>query len=181
MNKIILPSDTEAATFKTNICGWVSRSGLFFREHKDAEKLARYEGATHVPCNDCGAVARKPALVCPECEVKREKKRYLKRKRVAWDGNFPLYSEYCDIWFWSYDEIAEHLEDTEIKDVDDLQLVPCNPVTLKEIDEGYWDEDLTEDGELPKKFVRALQALNKLAHETVVSWEPNKYRVNILL
>lgn len=179
MKQVIFPDDPKAATYRTDVHGWVSRTGLFFPEHNNAETLARYNGATHVPCQDCGRATRKSYFLCSDCRAKKEKERYSMRKKIERDGSFPLYSLGCKKYFWSQDDIAEYWWESELESVADLQLVPCDPVSLSEVDKSWWDDDLSEDGELPQNFIEALEVLNRIARNSEVAYTPGDCRVEL--
>lgn len=80
---IILPSDDRAATYRTDITGWVSRDGKYCG---DDERLARLVGATHRACADCGVSTLKTYMICPACRDKRAEQRYLALPQAEWDG-----------------------------------------------------------------------------------------------
>ena len=66
--KVIMFDSDEAAQYKTNLSGWVSRDNHFFGED---EHMARYVGCTHRKCEDCGEPTEKGWLVCDNCREKR--------------------------------------------------------------------------------------------------------------
>lgn len=53
---MILPSSDEAAQ-QVTVTGWRSREGLFYGND---ERIARWAGATHVECSECGKPTPKP-------------------------------------------------------------------------------------------------------------------------
>ena len=67
----IFPESTEAATFM-KVEGWVSRDGRFYG--KD-ERTARWGGATHIYCRECGEPCPKNWLVCEACREKKDKEK----------------------------------------------------------------------------------------------------------
>jgi hypothetical protein len=173
--KIILSTSDEAASFKTNISGWVSRNGRFFGVD---ERIARYDGCTHVICEDCGKPTEKGCLVCSECKEKRDIKKYNALPNEEWNGVGAVYSESNDKYFWSWDEVDEFCYDEGIK-VEDLRLVICTPQYLPLLDHSDYGEDvLAEDGELPDKVVQAIEDFNKVIKNTEpVSWYPSNKAV----
>ena len=62
---IVIFNSAEAATYKTDLKGWVSRDGMYFGEN---ERTARWSGCTHMTCV-CGAVHEKGRTVCRSCEA----------------------------------------------------------------------------------------------------------------
>lgn len=182
MEKIVLPSDAEAATLETNIQGWISRSGKFFGTVSRAEELARWDGATHIPCPGCGVAVEKHRLYCIDCVMEIKKEKYLAREVIKWNGVTPLYSQGCDEFILHRDDLDEFISQLSNADRDNavVQLIPCDPVRLRPIELDYWDDNLPDDSDgddLPDDFLEALDRLNEIAQDTVASWEPGKYRV----
>ena len=177
---VILEDSKDAATYRTDIEGWVSRQGTFYG---DAENLARWHGCTHTLCDECGAVVPKSSRLCPACREEAEIERHDKRERQQWDGETPLYSEACHKYLYSFDDVQDLIEEREFESgnfctVEDLRLVICEPVYLRQIDEDYWIDDLPDDGELPEAIYKALEAFNAaLVDAGVVSWTAGKYAV----
>lgn len=176
---IILPSDSRAATFE-KVEGWVSRNRLFYG--KD-EQMARYEGATHKECQDCGKIIRKEDLVvCDECKEKHDIERYNRRERRKWDKETLLYSDAYDEYFEEWDQIGDYCDINECS-IEDLRLIICEPNYACQIPDDYWCDDLPDDGEtdLPEDLVDALEELNKFIREEkiILSWSPGKYAVDL--
>lgn len=170
--KIVLNTSNEAATFKTGISGWVDRHGRFFGND---EHMARWSGATHVVCSDCGKPVSKTWLVCADCRAKGGIDRYHKMPRKEWDGETPLYSHTADKYFSDADELTDHLEEFECTE-ESLRLIICEPIHLRQIDEDHFCGDLPEDGELPEDVLNALEDLNKVIKEQEpVGWTPGGY------
>jgi len=177
MDEMILSSSSGSAQFKEGISGWVSRRGFFFG--KD-ERAARYDGCTHIECEDCHGPAPKGWLVCDKCKEKRAVDRYEKREREEWDEKGMLYSEVADRYFSSWDEVADYLEEYNEQTGGplSLRLVICEPVFLSPVDEDNWSDDLAEDEELPDAVATALAEFNTVLREAApVSWRPGKKAV----
>ena len=174
--KIILSTSDEAATYRTDIKGWVSRTGRYYGEN---EHLARYDGCTHRPCADCGEPAPKSYILCDACRHKADVARWESLPLVEWDGETPLCEFYGDRYFFSEDDVYDYADGIDEK-VSELRLVVCAPNYAQEVDADYWCDDLPEDGELPAWLEDAVEQLNKviLAHrDEPLSWFPGKQRV----
>ena len=174
--QIILSTSDEAATYRTDIRGWVSRTGRYFGED---ERLARYDGCTHRPCEDCGAPTSKSYIRCDACRHKTDVARWESLPLVEWDGETPLCEFDGDRYFFDEDEVYDYAEDEDLH-VSELRLVVCAPNYAQEVDADYWCDDLPEDGELPAWLEEAVEQLNKviLAHrDEPLSWFPGKQRV----
>jgi hypothetical protein len=174
-DKMILNTSGEAATYRTDIAGWVSRDGLFFG--KD-ERTARYSGCTHLACADCGVpVPKNSYTVCRPCRETRDLKRYLERERKPYEGGM-VYSDSEDRYFESLDEALEYAED-EGKEPDDLRLLLCTPNHVRPLESDYCCDELPEDGDLPSAIEEAMEAFNEAVKGIVVSWSPGKYAIDL--
>lgn len=168
--QIVMNSSPEAAELKT-VTGWVSRNGHFFG--KD-ERLARWDGCTHVSCNGCGAAVQKNRTLCEACRTAKEIERYAALPKVGWDGETPLYSEAADEYFFDRQELEDKLYDEDIT-AESLRLVICTPNYPSQIDYDHWCDDLPEDGELPDDIADAVTALNEVIKKSApLSWSPGK-------
>jgi hypothetical protein len=177
--KMVLSTSDEAARHVENVPGWVSRQGRFYG--KD-ERAARYDGCTHVPCEDCGTPIPKGGwTVCRSCRGTRDLKRYLARERKPYEGGM-VYSDSEDKYFDSLDDAMEYAED-EGEELEDLRLLLCVPNYAKEIDSDQWADDLPDDadGELPAELLAALEAFNAAIRKGkfILSWSPGKYAVEL--
>jgi len=171
MEKIILPKDDESAKFVNNISGWVSRRGRFYGAD---ERIARWDGSTHVECTDCQTVISKGRMFCDKCADKRDSAKHAARELAEWDEKGMLYSDAADEFFRSWDEVYDHCEECFLN-ISDLRLVICEPVFLHQIDADEWCDDLHEDGELPLDIEKALEAFNAVVRASKpVSWVPGK-------
>ena len=175
--KIILSTSDEAATYRTDIKGWVSRAGRYFGED---ERIARYDGCTHRPCEDCGAPTPKSYIRCDACQSKADVARWESLPLVEWDGETPLCEFDGDRYFFSEDDVYDYADSIEEK-VSELRLVVCVPNCAQEVGAEYWCDDLAEgEDSLPGWLERALEQLNEAIaahrHEPL-SWSAGKQRV----
>jgi len=174
--KQILDTSDEAAKFTTKIEGWVDRNGRFWGNN---EATARWSGCTHVRCESCGKPTEKRYTTCKNCREKKAIERYEARERVQWDLTRPLYSEAADEYFFDWDALIDYI-DEHGGTLESLRLVLCEPNNLRQIDEDYFCDDLSEEGELPKEVWEALEKLNDVIRaQEPVSWYPGKYAVTV--
>lgn len=186
---IILPSDPIAAKLVT-VTGWQSRDGRFYGSD---ERLARWAGSTHVPCDDCGApTPTRSYTVCSECRSKREVERYDAMPKDEWDGVQMLFSQSADKYFSDIDEAyefaVEDLDESEVVDednnadrvkwLDTLMLVLCEPNRVRSLDSDHFCEDLPEDGDVPSEVEQAVDIFNEAVKGIVLSWSPGKKRLD---
>jgi hypothetical protein len=173
--KIILPSDPEAATYKTDIKGWVSRDGFYYGE---GEELARYSGSTHRACEGCGTPIQKNGYTkCGPCLIASDIERYNKRERRHWNGTDGLFSEAYGEYFFDSEDLDDFCEDHDCS-IEDLRLIICVPQYAREIDpKEYYCDDLPEDGEVPDDIIEIFDELNSRIRDSkaVLSWSPGKF------
>ncbi len=177
MKTIILPSDDAAATLQT-VTGWVSAKGHFYGVD---ERLARYDGSTHRPCSECGALIDKNAY-CTPCHEKKELQKYEKMPRKKWDGEAMLYSDVADKYFYSDEDLQGYLE-WNGEPASSLRLIICEPVYATEIEiaDVYEDSLPTDDDyRVPRELVDAFEELNTVLREEkiILSWTPGKFAVD---
>jgi len=176
MNKeqVVFDSD-EAAEYRTNLSGWVSRNGRYFGND---ERAARYDGCTHTRCEDCGELIDRGRLICPKCNEARDIKRYNAMPKEEWDGEGMLYSDAADKYFSDWNGVEGFLEDEE-STIESLRLIICEPQYLSLLDPSdYGCDSLAEDGELPDAVIDAIDKFNEVVKNAgAVSWYPGKKRV----
>jgi hypothetical protein len=176
-DKPILPSDPDAATYRTDIRGWVSRDGRYFGDDTGAERTARYAGSTHDACKVCGAIVKRPYTLCDVHKLAAEIDRYNALPAAAWDGLSMLYSEDLDEFFHSIDD-AEQQADDELKTLGELRLLICRPIYAT-IDSSQFAYDLPDDGDLPIDVEAAIEAFNLTVGSIPISWSPTRVRLLI--
>lgn len=177
--EVILPGDSRAARYVTDVKGWVSRDGRFYG---DDERLARWAGSTHNECESCGAVTERPYVKCPACRAKAAEDRHAKRKVKPYSGE-PVYSEAIEQFFFDDGELTDYLEEDDALSLSDLQLVFCEPQFAYEIDaEDQWQDIIPEDGEAPGWLREAVERLNETIREhrkDPVSWIGGNVAVDV--
>ena len=175
--QIILNTDKNAAEYRTDISGWVSRDGIFFG--KD-ERTARWSGCTHVKCEDCGEPVEKSRLVCNKCHDNRLIKKHEQLPVKEWDETGMLYSTALEKYYSSWDETECDTEEYGIS-MKDMLLVICKPQYLHQIDTDIWCDDLPDESdELPDEVEIALEKLNTaIRNAPPVSYYPDKYAAKI--
>ncbi len=66
--------DSDEAAKKMTVEGWVSRNGRFYG---DNEEIARYDGATHRYCKNCGEIVEISWVFCEKCREKNATETFL--------------------------------------------------------------------------------------------------------
>lgn len=168
--KVIMYNSPEAATYRTNIEGWVNSEGRFWG--KD-EHMARWSGCTHKACA-CGKQMSKHYTKCEGCRNRANMERYNALPEKEYDGEY-LYSHVADKYFFSEDELLEYCEDEEVKP-EDLRLVFCEPNYLGTLELNC--DEFPEDA-VSKEVLSKLDELNRLiqAHKPI-SYSPGKIRAS---
>ena len=172
---VILPTSAEAATYRTDVKGWVSRSGRYFG---DDERLARYDGCTHMVC-DCGAPAEKSRIRCDSCQATRDAAKWEALPLVEWDGETPLCIYRGDTYFFDIDQVRDYADEQVVK-VSELRLVLCKPVCARRLAVDYWAHQLVEGDDAPSWLEDAVDEFNEVIAKRrtePLSWMPCQQRV----
>lgn len=172
-DQMIMYDSPEAAEYRTNLSGWVSRDGLYFGSD---EYIARYSGCTHRPCCECGAATPKSYLLCNACRAKKDQARYEAMPEEEWDGKSMLYSEVSGEFYFDLCEAEDSLEHWQTLRA--IRLVICRPVYAS-LDVDYFADDLPPEGEPPPELVDAIDAFNRSVAGVVLSWEPGQTRLKL--
>ena len=90
-----------------------------------------------------------------------------------WDGTTMLYSKNLNQFFDSTE-----LEGFGEEEGRDLQLIICEPLPLRTVDEDYWD--LPDGVDLPPSVKEALELLNQtLRNAPPLEWVPGRFRPKV--
>lgn len=170
--QIVMRDSPEAAQYRTDLKGWVSRDGFYFGDGSTGEQTARYAGCTHVPCKRCGTPTPKLYTQCQGCRDLSYIAKYEAMPRAEWDGKALLYSEARDQYYSTPDDAAEDLEEGQT--LADLRLVICTPNYVRQLEPDYCYDDLPEDGDVPDEVAEAMEAFNEAVAGIVLSWSPGK-------
>lgn len=170
--KIVMFESPEAATFVTNISGWVSSLGHFYG--KD-ERMARYDGSTHHKC-DCGGIAERSYTCCEKCRNRLDRDRYLALPEVPFDQVEVCMLYEDDQFFFNHEDVAEYLDNNGLTS-EEIRLQVCEPqTTLSYINADHWQDELPEEGELTPEIEKALNDLNEAIkkHSPTIWWGVKK-------
>ena len=177
---VILPSDDRAAKLVT-VTGWVSRDGLFFGAN---ERTARWSGSTHAVCSACGEVCPKHYTKCQGCrDLDSIAKHEARERRIYVSGM--LYSHLRDRFFVDLDELLEYCE-YESVNIADLQVVLCEPIRPRYLDDEDFADELPEDGSIADSAPKLWELMQQWNAEIDrmcaagegTSWEPSKYALD---
>lgn len=176
---IIMYDSPEAATYRTNLKGWVASDGRYYAEN---EHSARWAGSTHQKC-ECGNTFGKGRTICDSCHSKNRTEKYYALPMVEWDGTTPVCTFDDDRFFFDEDSLLDYMADMKHEEPDvehEVQLVLCEPGKLRLIDHDDWCDDLPEDGELPDEVAQKVTELNEaIKRAPVVSWWAGTTRINV--
>jgi len=177
-DKMVLSTSDEAAKFLTGLSGWVSRHGIFWG--KD-EHMARYDGCTHRPCNNCGKPVEKVTgwMLCDECRKKSDDERFAALERREWDGETPLTLFDGDEYFFERKSLDDFCEEHGTT-IGKLQLIICEPNYAHEINSDFYCDELPEDQSLDDVapgLAAKIDEVNAYIRETrpILSWGPSKF------
>lgn len=168
---IVLESSPAAAKQVSGISGWVDRHGRYFGKN---EQAARRSGSTHNTCPGCGQAKPKSYMFCEDCRARRAEDYYNNMPATEWDGETPLYSSVSDTYFFDMDQLLE-LSAEYCTPIHELQLVVCEPVKFREIDEDQFYDFIPEESDLPPELLTAIEVLNSVIRGLpTASWAPGK-------
>ena len=169
--EFILETDEKAAT-KVNLDLWQSTRGNLFKEEKDA----RYDSATHTKCEKCTESAEKPYRLCGIHLKESAQERWGKMPRKGWDKKTPLVIFQSEQYFFDEYEIEDYCDENDI-DSSELQLVICDPIHMRQIDEDYWTDCIPEESDFPKGFLSELKKFNEYIESLpLVGWGQGSFR-----
>lgn len=172
--EIITNENPMTATWRDDVRGWVSADGKYYGAGPEAERLARWSACTHVRCG-CGLLVEKRWTHCEWCREKNRHERWEKLPVGNWGGTGIIYSDRLGDYM-DADEVEENKEEHG-----DLDLIICDPIRLRHIEEEDWHDDLaTEDGceDLPQAVLDAIDALNReIDKMDAVTWAPGRFRI----
>lgn len=176
--KIIMYDSPEAATYVTNIEGWIDINRRFFGKGEDGERMARYSSHTHKTC-ECGNKMEKGWTKCNECRHKSSIERYNARPFKEWDGTEPICTWDGDRYFFSKEDLIAYMEDNEETAID---LLICDPVNFRRIDLDTIADDTHEGWEPEKELCDKIDEFNAyLKTLPPHSWMPGKVRTSYKL
>lgn len=178
-NNIFYASD-EAAKYRTDIKGWVSRDGKFWGDGDQAEHMARYTGSTHQMCMSCDTIIDKRCTRCTKCFEAIKDKQHRERKQLKWDMETPLYSEKLDRYFFESQDIENVMGESGFS-WQELRLVICDPQKASHIEDDYFSDVMPEDGtDIPDAVQEAMAAFNRAIDESPpMSWTPGDYAATL--
>lgn len=168
-DKIVMYED--AAQWRP-VSVWQTLDGEVFRD----ERTARYHGCTHWPCHVCGVATHKSQLRCDSCLAAERKARWEALPLIEWDGETPFVMDGGDEYFFCAEDFYDWCDIHELRP-SEVRLVVCVPCRYRQLDDDYWADDLSEDGELPDDVVQALDALNAALAKAGPSWRHGNQRI----
>lgn len=172
MSEKIMMDSPEAATYRTDVKGWVSSRGVFYGEQED---LARYDGSTHRICKACGTEHPTRAY-CDTCSDRKRQERWEALEVREWDGIAPLAIYEDDRYFFDVEDLEQHCEEFETTP-DQLRLVFCQPVFGPLLDKSFFEDCLPEDTPPPDSIYEAMEYFNAVVKAAgPLSWFPGKVR-----
>ncbi len=179
--QVVMRDSPEAASYRTDIKGWVSRDGFFYGDGDTNEATARYAGCTHVACNRCGAPVEKRWLACDGCRDLMDLECFEKMPKADWDGESMLYSKARDTYYNGLEDALDALEEGQA--LADLLLVICTPNRGSLLTDEYFADEFPEYGDsssLPDEVWAAMEAFNAAVQAMrPLSWSPGKFALDL--
>jgi len=166
--KIILSNSPDAATYKENLSGWVSRTGRFWG--KDGH-MAKWDGATHTKCR-CGIIFPKNSY-CKTCAEKRRLEKFKAKPVMVWNGKDALYSDSEDRYYGEWEGVNN--EDRKVS-FESMNFIICERTEWRELSDDFFEDSLCEDvGN--DELIDLIHDFNENLKEIQTNcWEPGLYR-----
>lgn len=174
-NEIIDFDSSEAATLKT-VTGWVSSSGGFWG---DDERMARWQGCTHVSCSECGTQIAKSRSICESCWIAQQIRNYYLLDEVDPEHRF-IYCQNDEEFYTDLTTFKDMCDEPN----EDKRLVVCVPYYAPELDiYDYLEDYLADDQEPPDALIEAANVFNAAvnAYRQPITWFPGTARVKASL
>jgi hypothetical protein len=178
---IILPEDTEKLIDEVEVKLYKAKD-----QYYRSKESAIYSLITHNKC-ECGNLMRRGHLKCESCRSKKREEVYNSMSFMEWDGVTPLVLFDSDIYFFGEDDIYDYIynEELDSDQIDNLQLVICQPNHFNEIDLDYWGDIFPEDFDAERsipEFIKKLDEFNKfISEQEPISWSEGKFRTKVKL
>jgi hypothetical protein len=184
--EIIYEDDPRAAT-KKMVELWVPRGGNY--GYRD-EKYARYLGATHKKCEECGAPMgiKTGYVICDKCRLKAKKKKWEDApSRPIAEKDCCYYSDLLDKYL-DDDDLSDWCDENGVGDTDAackaLLLYHTVETQLNTIDVDYiteealYDSGFTTEDILDEETLALIDKLNdKLQNTHTHTYEPTGIKV----
>ena len=171
----------EAATYVTNIEGWIDVNRHFYGKGEDGERMARWSSHTHKIC-ECGNKMEKPYTKCSDCRHKSAKERYDALPFKEWDGKEPICTWDGDTYFFREEDLIEYMMEDEDEPMKEIDLLICEPINYRPIDTETVADETHEDWEPEDELLKKIDEFNaylKTLHPH--SWTRGKIRTNYTL
>lgn len=162
--KKIYPEDVNFEPVQMTL--YKGPDGVLYHELK--LDIARHLNCTVTKCQVCKKNDTQfKGRICEECLNEKSMKEYRALTKTTED--YPCIID--DRYFFNKEELAEYLEENELNP-DNLIIHGCYRRPPHELEEEYWEEHMTEDGELPGNLEQLISEFNtKLALIPGLWWE----------
>lgn len=176
--KVIMYESPEAATYLTNIEGWVDVNRYFFGKGEQGERMARYSSHTHKLC-ECGKTMKKGYLRCSDCRHKSDIEKYKAMPFREWDGKEPVCTRDANDYFFSIEELINFMLNNEEEPIHEIDLIICSPIGYCEIDLETIAQDVHDDWQPESELVDKINEFNKFIQTLPPhSWQAGSIRTN---
>ncbi len=170
INGYVLPDDLEIEEFQT-------KKGQKMYACNNQVSLSKdsiyYANAKFRIC-DCGKETHAPyLLLCPECQEKARREKYLKHEAVKYIGQ-PVF---VDDVFVGEGELEEYLSDYTREEIAGLEIFEAVPFSPPEFEMSDFLADYAADQHFTTIYDEAINALIRTAAGTNFTWGKNRVLV----
>lgn len=168
--KPIKPEDVKLE--RVLVENWKGPNGFLYPN----ESLARTSNANTFPCRTktCSNWIRHSSSFCESCQDEKDKLRWQRAPKIAWDGHSHFYSEYLDQFFNSVEDLIDEIHYIQADDdqapldktpnpetylIYATQPIPLATLCADELLNGCV-EDFDPDAFIPEEVLTKLHDLN---------------------
>ena len=99
-------------------------------------------------------------------------------EKKPWDGVAMLYSLLNGEYYTTPDDALDYADENEIN-IEDLQLIICEPNYAQEIDSSYWSDQLPDDYDGNDVLEDAIKVLNQTIKGQILSWSAGDFALDL--
>ena len=165
--KIILPKDVVLTRKMVEVYDIIveDRNGPSLVQCSNTtEDEMRERVATHTECTKCQKPAKKPYLLCEECQKEKNTEAFNNYEEVAWTQGMAFsktHNEYYQDWDEVFYKLADMLESDPEFTIQDMRLVIADPVYPRQLNDDFFSDEMPDDmEELPDNLQEAIDAFN---------------------
>ena len=168
----------EDGAEQATVTGWVCKTCRRWHGNTGrSEHSARHCCSNDRPCECGGRITGHTYSVCADCRREMDEARWAALPKVVWDGHSPLCEWQGDNYYWSEDDLIDHMEEHDLGP-EDMRLVLATTLEPRHFSlYEFLSDDLPTDfdSELPGNWREVDKAVNDYiqGHKPYAWWPGN--------